>query len=146
MYFINKKFNYSKLTLWGFAVWALLHMLGGSASINGTRLYDVMLVNIIAEPFNILKYDQFVHFYCYVVIAMIVFETLKNYFKSLNLTAYIFIVLASIGIGSLNEVIEFAAVVFLGNTGVGDYYNTALDLVFNLLGAIIGVFISVRKK
>ena len=41
------------------------------------------------------------------------------------------------GFGALNEVVEFAAVAFFGQTGVGGYWNTALDLVFNMLGAIV---------
>ena len=49
---------------------------------------------------------------------------------------YSLIVLGGMGIGALNEIIEFAAVVIFGQTGVGGYWNTALDLVFNLLGAI----------
>ena len=33
--------------------------------------------------------------------------------------------------------IEFVAVLGIADTNVGGYYNTALDLVFNALGAII---------
>ena len=40
------------------------------------------------------------------------------------------------GLGSLNEIIEFAAVLSFENTNVGGYVNTALDLCFNTLGAI----------
>ena len=37
--------------------------------------------------------------------------------------------------------IEFAAVVVLGDTGVGGYVNNALDLVFNALGAVTAMAI-----
>jgi putative membrane protein len=43
------------------------------------------------------------------------------------------------GLGALNEIVEFAAVVASPSTGVGGYYNTALDLVFNGLGATLAV-------
>jgi len=43
------------------------------------------------------------------------------------------------GISALNEVIEFSTVVFFNSTGVGGYYNNALDLVFNAIGAAIAV-------
>lgn len=55
---------------------------------------------------------------------------------------YPLLVLGGMGFGVLNEVVEFVAVAFFGQTGVGDYWNTALDLVFNMFGAIIAtVFI-----
>jgi hypothetical protein len=48
------------------------------------------------------------------------------------------LILISLGIGALNELIELIAVVFLGATeGVGGYINNALDIVFNLFGAVI---------
>ena len=56
----------------------------------------------------------------------------------------VFAILSAIGIGLLNAVIEFGMVIFADAAdAVGGYYNTALDLVFNLIGAIIGaVFVS----
>ena len=62
------------------------------------------------------------------------------------------IILIASGIGAFNEIIEFFAVVFFNAAkGVGGYFNNALDLVFNLIGAIIASFIitkyhSVRIK
>ena len=38
----------------------------------------------------------------------------------------------------MNEILEFGAVLFLGAAkAVGDYYNNAWDLVFDMLGSII---------
>ena len=55
--------------------------------------------------------------------------------------------LASIGIGGLNEIIEFIMVLALENTGVGGYYNTAWDIVFNTIGAILGtIFLGFMKS
>ena len=56
------------------------------------------------------------------------------------------VVLAVTGVGALNEIFELGAVVFTGSTGVGGYYNNALDLIFNLIGAIIGVMIGKRMS
>ena len=56
-----------------------------------------------------------------------------------------FAILASSGVGALNEIVEFGAVVFLGQTGVGGYYNTALDLVFNFVGAFVGGILAVFR-
>ena len=38
-----------------------------------------------------------------------------------------------------DEIIEFIAVLSVPDTNVGGYYNTALDLCFNALGAVIAV-------
>ena len=42
-----------------------------------------------------------------------------------------------LGFGGLNEIIEFGATVISPNTGVGGYVNTALDLVADLIGALL---------
>jgi len=114
--------------------------------IKGTRLYDLVLIPLLGDPFFILKYDQFVHAYCYVAIGILVYFSLKKHFDSHKTALAVFSVLAAVGIGLLNEVIEFGMVIFADAAdAVGGYYNTALDLVFNLLGAIIGV-LAVSKK
>jgi len=51
----------------------------------------------------------------------------------------VFPVLGAMGLGAVNEIIEFIAVVVFPNTNVGGYINTALDLVFNALGAIVAM-------
>ena len=43
------------------------------------------------------------------------------------------------GFGALNEMIEFSAVLMVPGTNVGGYYNTALDLVSNSIGAVIAI-------
>lgn len=134
---LHRKLRFSTLALWLFNTWLLLHLLGGMATFNGVRLYDVVLIDLIAAPFSILKYDQLVHVICYVAIGRLVMEGLQRGpdWPGKAVVA----MLAASGIGGLNEVIEFSAVVMLGSTGVGGYTNTALDLVANVLGAIIGV-------
>jgi putative membrane protein len=139
LFAVDRYFAFSGVALWGFNLWLLMHLLGGMGSINGTRLYDVILWPLVGAPYDILRYDQLVHVFCYTVIAMLVWEALSRPLAGGNRAALMVLtVLAAAGIGSLNEVIEFAAVVIVGSTGVGDYTNTALDLVANLLGAMIG--------
>jgi uncharacterized membrane protein YjdF len=136
---IEKKF---KIPIWAltlFAIWTILHMAGGLIYIMGTRLYDLILINILGDPFFILKYDQVIHLYCYFSISILIYFVLKNYIKKKESALITFSILSALGIGLLNEVIEFAMVVFANAAdAVGGYYNTALDLVFNLIGAIIG--------
>ena len=80
--------------------------------------------------------------YVFIAIASVIYFMLKKHMKKGQDNALIvFTILAAIGVGLLNEVIEFAMVVFAdAGEAVGGYYNTALDLVFNLIGAILGAF------
>ena len=48
-------------------------------------------------------------------------------------------ILAAMGFGMLNEMIEFSAVLMVPGANVGGYYNTALDLVSNSIGAVIAI-------
>jgi len=134
------RFSYHPVALWGFCVWMLLHLIGGLASWNGIRMYDYMLVPLIGEPYFILKYDQFVHFYCYVVIALllssVVAHVVKN--KASRVTVAVITILAATGVGAVNEIIEFVPVVLLNSPEPGGYTNTAIDLVMNFLGSIGG--------
>lgn len=145
---LHKKFYFPTWVLIGTSIWGLMHMAGGSVYINGTRLYDLILIPLV-NKYSILRYDQFVHLYCYVFVTLIVFYIFTYYLKKdyNKLIISVFVVFIGMGIGALNEIIEFSAVLLLGNTGVGDYYNTAFDLVFNAIGAIIAVIIfNLRRK
>jgi hypothetical protein len=46
------------------------------------------------------------------------------------------VIMSGVGLGALNENIEFILVVLLPQTGVGGYINTSLDLCSNLFGAV----------
>jgi len=142
----DKYYNFPVYAIWLFAIWVASHMLGGAIYIGGTRLYDLILIPLFngGGEFVMLKYDQAIHAYCYIAFAILVYYMLKKHFKSGQTKALVlFTILAAIGIGLLNEVIEFALVVFADAAdAVGGYYNTALDLVFNLIGAIMGAILA----
>ncbi len=53
--------------------------------------------------------------------------------------------MAGLGMGALNEVVEFIAAEIVPDSGVGGYENTALDLCADLVGAFAGlIYIRVR--
>jgi uncharacterized membrane protein YjdF len=149
----DKFFKYSNLAKYGFSFWLFLHLAGGSFKVAGTRLYDLILIPLVGEPFNILRYDQVIHGYCYFVITLFVYALVtymlnktRGKVKVNPFLIGLIVVLASEGISAINEIIEFSTVAFFHATGVGDYYNNALDLVFNLIGAIFAVLLASRKK
>lgn len=126
------------------SIWRFLHMAGGSIPVDGEVLYRYVLILFHVDgDFTILKFDQFVHAYGFGVSAVAPLSIFERWTKgavgprAIAATA----VLAAMGLGVINEIVEFTAVVSFAQTGVGDYYNTALDLVFNTLGAVIAVSI-----
>ena len=91
-----------------------------------------------------LKFDQVVHAFGFAVATLVVFHLLRPYLggKVNWKIVYPIIALGGMGLGVINEIVEFIAVVVFPETGVGGYYNTALDLVFNTIGAVLAtVFI-----
>jgi hypothetical protein len=130
--------------LWALTLWGLAHMAGGSLRIVGAVLYNQVLIPIAGEDeLRILKYDQLVHFYGFAVTAWMLWFILQKRVPQLRQTIaiYVFPALASMGLGAVNEIVEFSAVMLVPHTNVGGYYNTALDLVFNALGAIFAMLV-----
>ncbi|QQR83817.1 DUF2238 domain-containing protein [Candidatus Peregrinibacteria bacterium] len=138
----NKKMQYSNLLLWGLTAWSFLHMSGGGIFINGDRLYGKILLPIVSDPYFIFRYDQFVHFVGFGFATLLIYEILKPILKPQLKTwgALSFVlIMAGLGLGAINEIIEFLVTTLLPQTGVGGYINTALDLVFDFLGALFGM-------
>ncbi|MGL4294146.1 MAG: DUF2238 domain-containing protein [Aestuariivirga sp.] len=130
--------------LWALALWGLAHMAGGSLQVSGKVLYNLVLLPIAGDgELRILKYDQLVHFYGFAVTAWMLWFILQKRAPQLRrtLAVYAFPALASMGLGAVNEIVEFSAVMLVPHTNVGGYYNTALDLVFNALGAIFAMLV-----
>ena len=144
----DRTFHYPQIAKLGFAVWLLLHFLGGSVKIGAVRLYDFILIPILGEPLNIFRYDQFMHAFCYFVFIFFVYGIVNGSLKEKAnkwIIAFIIILIVE-GIGAVNEIIELSTVIFFNSQGVGNYFNNALDLVFNLIGAIIGAVVILRKR
>ena len=137
----NQKVNYSNHILWGLTLWAFLHMAGGGFYINGIKLYEVILFPI-SKDYHIFRYDQFVHIIGFGAATLVMYAILKP-ILSPNLSKWtalsIIIVMAGLGVGALNEIVEFLATVILPQTGVGGYINTSLDLVADLIGALLAL-------
>ena len=148
IYLTDRYFKFNQLGLWLFNVWLILHILGGLASYQGVRFYDLVLLDLIGDPYYILKYDQFVHFFCYVVMAILMWSVVQKIArkKANRVVVCVVTILAASSISAVNEIIEFLAVVALGADGVGGYTNTAIDLVANLLGAIAGTLYMYAKQ
>ncbi|MDF0600912.1 DUF2238 domain-containing protein [Psychromarinibacter sp. C21-152] len=134
--------EYPPAMLWALALWGLLHMAGGGVPAGDGVLYGLQLVPLVADgEMTLLKYDQVVHAYGFGVAAWVLWHLLTRHYPDTrrSWTAYVFPALAAMGLGATHEIIEFSAVVAVEDTGVGGYINTALDLCFNALGAVLAM-------
>ena len=142
------KSKFSPAILWGLSIWGLLHMAGGGVPVGEGVLYDLMLVPLVSRgELRILRYDQVVHCFGFGVTTLVGFHLLAPYLNERTNWKVIYWVLIGfgMGMGALNEIVEFSATVLMPDTGVGGYINTALDLVFNFLGSLVAVLLIHRK-
>ena len=147
--FSNPKVNYSNGVLWGLTAWAILHMAGGGLYIGEKKFYGLMILPLVGDPYFILRYDQVVHFIGFWVATIVMWQVLLPHLKektSKKFSITLVVVMAGLGLGALNEIVEFAATVIVPDTGVGGYTNTALDLVFDFFGCIgAAVYLKTKK-
>lgn len=136
--------RFPRWLVWLLSFWGLVHLAGGGVHVGDTVLYGAMVWPIFdgGGDFVLFKYDQLVHAYGFGVAALAVLVPLERAMHGVGrFWIGALAVLASMGLSAANEIVEFIPVVLLPNTWVGDYYNVALDLVFNTLGAITAVVV-----
>ena len=142
IFFTIKKTKFDSVILWGLSIWGLLHMSGGGLIINGDVLYNLEIIKLfsIRDTF-VLKFDQFVHAFGFGVTTLVAYHILKPYLNNKTnwKVVYPLLVFISMGLGALNEIVEFIATISFSAVNVGGYYNTVLDIIFNSIGAIIAV-------
>ena len=133
----DRALRYPAAVKWCFLGWLVMHMCGGFVHVHGVRLYDRVLLPLVGAPYHILRYDQFVHAFCYLVIGGLLVSVVARMAApgTSRMLLALLVLLAALGVGAVNEIIEFSAVAAFGSTGVGDYTNNALDNVFNAVGA-----------
>ena len=138
---VHRRANLPTGILWGLSIWGLLHMVGGLLPIpaglpyNGTKAVFYSLW-IIPE---IIKYDHVVHAYGFGIATWLCFEALRAALPEAKPTLGILSLcaLAGMGLGAVNEIVEFTAVLLIPETNVGGYANTGWDMVSNAFGAIV---------
>lgn len=131
--------------LWCLSAWGLAHMLGGNLPLTRSDGERIVLYSLWLIPFNAtegyLKYDQVIHAFGFFTSTCVVATMLKPALREesrAHFGPHALAALAGMGLGALNEVVEFAAVLSLPETNVGGYINTGWDLVSNTVGATIG--------
>ncbi|HLC67095.1 MAG TPA: DUF2238 domain-containing protein [Candidatus Nanoarchaeia archaeon] len=132
----DRKVHYSAGVLWSMLVWAILHMAGGGVRFSTGILYTKILIPL-SSTYEVLRYDQVVHMFGFGAATVLMYEVLKPHLKQhRGFAVAIATIMAGLGLGALNEIVEFTLTVLLPQTGVGGYLNTGLDLVADLIGAL----------
>ncbi|OGY91374.1 MAG: hypothetical protein A3B30_02505 [Candidatus Komeilibacteria bacterium RIFCSPLOWO2_01_FULL_52_15] len=136
-------YRHVELSSWiivSLSFFGLLHLAAGNVRINGIRLYELAING------GRYHFDNIVHFFGGLLVTLILFNLLYPFIDERVQRRYIIfyglVILMALGVGSINELVEFIAYLTFGVlVRVGDYYNNSLDIVFNTLGSIVGVVI-----
>ncbi len=149
VWLVHRSVALASATLWALSLWGLAHMAGGlvavpeSWPINGDIrvLYSLWLIP------DRLKYDQVVHAYGFGVATWVCWQGIRAAIRQRGGDAVptfglmVLAATAAMGLGALNEVVEFAATLLVPETNVGGYLNTGWDLVANTTGATTAGFL-----
>jgi uncharacterized membrane protein YjdF len=141
-FYLQARYEFPLWMMWLISILVALHLAGGSIKVNGDVLYNFVLVPIPNwTGLTIWKFDQLVHPYGAASIALITYALLTGRTKLTSAVVLLLAFMVANGAGALNEVIEFITKITVPHTDVGGYYNTALDLLFNMIGAAFGSLI-----
>ncbi len=138
-FYIAARFELPAWMLWLLSVLGALHLAGGGLKVHGDVLYNLVLIPI-KNPTGLTfwKYDQLVHPYGGLIAAFIAYALFARSSRGSRFSLAAAAFLIANGAGALNEVVEFITKIAIPYTDVGGYYNTALDLTFNMVGAFFG--------
>jgi Predicted membrane protein (DUF2238) len=143
--FVHHRVGFSGSLLWALTIWGFLHMAGGLVPAGGAA--HVLYNADWGVP--VLRYDRLIHAFGFGVATVACWHVLRPRLAvGTRMTAglKLLVALMGMGVGAVNEVVEFAASQ-LANTNVGGYVNTGWDLVFNTIGcASASAWIAHRER
>lgn len=142
--YLHKILQFPFIIFFGLSLFGLFHILGGVIAADGQRLYEKYIL------LDIIRYDNLIHLFGAFLGTLILHMLYQKKFLSHQsyLLYFFSLFLMSLGIGVINELVEFFGVTFFHiENRVGDYYNNALDLVYNAMGSLIAlIFIDKAKN
>lgn len=140
-----KRVGFPKGLLWGLTLWGGLHLAGKLVQLPSTWpyhgeqaiLYSWWIVN------GWLQYDNLVHGFGFGIATWLCWETLRSHihhrfgrklYPSIGPIALA--ILGGMGLGAINETIEFLVMLNLEHANISDYYNSGRNLVASLVGCL----------
>jgi len=114
-----KKLHLAPVILGGISIVGFMHLAGGTVDVYGTKLYGFWLIE------GIFKYDNLIHMVSIFVATFVAYSIVSPHLdlkvKHHPILFSLLLVLIALGIGAINEIFEFGAVVFLeAQEAVGD--------------------------
>jgi len=145
VWLVHRSVCLTRELLWGLSLWGLMHMAGGLVAVPGSWPIDGdirVLYSLWLIP-DRLKFDQVVHAYGFGVATWVCWHGIRAAIQrrgggEVRPTFGLMVLAATsgMGLGAMNELIEFVATLLLPETNVGGYVNTGWDLVANFVGAV----------
>ena len=134
--------RFSSAVLWGLVGWGVAHMIGGLVEVGGAVIYERSLAG------GELRFDKVVHLFGFGFATMAAYELVRRAVapqataRAVAVTA----ALIGLGVGAVNETIEFLITLLPGDSNVGGFSNTGWDLVANALGAVGAAVLAPRRE
>lgn len=139
---LHRKLPLTRSLMWAFSGWGLLHMAGGllpePRGGAGSLLYNWWLVP------GYLRFDHVVHAYGFGICTWLCWHGMSRSLhradgSPLRPTAGVLAICVAfgLGLGALNEMVEFITTRLRPGTNIGDFENTGWDLVSNLAGTLV---------
>lgn len=122
----------------GLAIAAITTLAGGLINVGQNALYNAGIGPYSkTSGTHLLQYDHFAHAYVSFVVAFACWVMLAAPYAGADHRRHLVLVAvgAALGLGALNEMVEFLVTLAHHGAHVGGYRNTGWDLVFNFIGA-----------
>lgn len=127
--YLDGRQPFSREVLWGLALWGALHLAGGLVPATDDRvLYNVWLL-----PF--VRFDHLVHAVGFGFAGLAFREAVHARTAMAVASGAVLVFFGGLGLGALNEMIEFLITRVVEDTNIGGFENTGWDLVANTVGA-----------
>ena len=138
--------KYSRGLFISLGIWALGHLAGMGVQLDGSPLYGHILWQLPTH-LPVLRYDQLVHMFGFGVSTYLMYQLIAHRLKPVSrFSLGLVVLMAGLGIGAMNEIVEFGISELVPNNSIGQYENTSLDLVADLLGGLIALGYAFNAK
>jgi uncharacterized membrane protein YjdF len=133
----------------GLAVAAVLSLAGGLINVGHDVLYNAS-IGPYSESLgtHFMQYDHFAHAYvCFVATFACWVMLAAPHAASLHRRDLVILVVGTaLGLGGVNEMVEFIATLAHHGAHAGGYWNTGWDLICNFIGAVAAGIVIARSR